>query len=240
MAFVARNTILEQLEPSVVLRNAGKIQQIDLRRGTVLQEVGAVVQWVWFPENALVCVASESVSGESVSGGMVGWSGAYGAFEACGSRTSFARAFVQIAGSAHRIRADHYREFFEQSAALRTAIHKHIEALLVEARQLIACTALHSVESRFCRALLDASERSHGRSLLTLTQETLAQILGVQRTTVAATASTLQRSGLIRTGRGSIQMTDVAAIEATACTCRQTIAYATREIYSSRDKVCEA
>jgi CRP-like cAMP-binding protein len=240
MTFVSRNSILAQVEPAVVLRAGGRIQKVQLRRGSVLQEVGTLVQWVWFPEDALICIASENVNGESVSGGMMGWNGTYGAFEACGSRTSFTRALVQIAGAAHKIRADHYRELFDQSAALKNAIHRHVEALLVEARQLVACTALHSVESRMCRALLDACERSHSGRVLSLTQETLAQILGVQRTTIAVTASTLQKNGLIRTGRGTLELVDLPRLEATACACRATIAYATAEIYTSRDKVCEA
>jgi len=240
MTFVTRNTILAQLEPAVVLRAAGRIQKTTLRRGAVLQELGNEVQWVWFPEDSLICVASENASGESVSGGMIGWNGAYGAFEACGSRTSFGRAHVQISGAAHKIRADHYRELFDHSSALRNAIHRHVEALLVESRQLVACTALHTVESRMCRALLDASERSHGGPVLSLTQETLAQILGVQRTTIAVTASTLQKNGLIKTGRGSIELLDTRKLEATACACRGTIAYATSQIYSSGEKVCEA
>ena len=232
--------ILAQLEPLMAQRNASKIQAVQMRRAMVLQEAGAAVQWVWFPEDALICIASENMNGESVSGSMMGCNGAYGAFEACGSRVSFTRAFVQIAGSGYRIRADHYRELFEQSPALRTAIHKHIESLLVEARHLLACTALHPVESRFCRALLDAAERSHAGSVLSLTQETLAQILGVQRTTIAATASILQKDGLIRTVRGNIELIDKNAIETAACACRQTIAYATNEIYSSTEKVCKA
>jgi CRP-like cAMP-binding protein len=188
----------------------------------------------------LVSIVSENASGESVAGAMIGWNGTCGAFEACGSRTSFTRASVQISGSAHRIRADHYRELFDQSPAVRTAVHRHIESMLVEARQLVACTALHSVESRMCRALLDASERSHGGPSLSLTQEALAQILGVQRTTIAVTASTLQKAGLIRTGRGTLELLELKKLEATACACRSTIQYAIAEIYSSRDKVCEA
>jgi CRP-like cAMP-binding protein len=235
----SRNLVLSQVEPSAVPRIADRIQCIRLRRGSVLQEVGTSVQWVWFPEDALISIASENASGESVTGGMIGWNGAYGAFEACGSRTSFTRALVQISGAAHRIRADHYRELFDQSSALRSAIHRHIEALLVEARQLIACTALHSVESRLCRVLLDASERSHGGTSLSLTQEALAQMLGVQRTTIAVTASSLQKGGLIRTGRGSVELLDLRKLNATACACRATIGYAAEEIYSSRRKVCE-
>jgi CRP-like cAMP-binding protein len=240
MTFVSRNVLLSQVEPAIILRAGPKIQTVQLRRGSVLQEVGASVQWVWFPEDCLIGVASENLSGESVAGGMIGWDGVYGAFEACGSRTSFTRASVQIAGSARKMRAEHYRELFDQSAALRAALHRHIEAILIEGRQLIACTALHTVESRLCRVLLDASERGPGGPLLSLTQETLAQILGVQRTTIAVAASTLQKDGLIRTGRGSVELLDLKRLAAAACACRSTIAYATAEIYASRDQVCEA
>lgn len=240
MTFVSRNALLSQVEPSLISRAGRKIQSVQLRRGSVLQEVGALVQWVWFPEDSLIGIASENLNGESVAGGMIGWNGVYGALEACGSRTSFTRASVQISGAAHKMRAEHYRELFDQSAALRAAMHRHIEAILVEARQLVACTALHSVESRMCRVLLDASERSHGGSLLSLTQETLAQILGVQRTTIAVTASTLQKEGLIRTGRGTVELLDLKRLGSAACACRSTIAYAMAEIYSSRDQVCEA
>lgn len=235
-----RNLILSAIESSAMARAADRIQRVQVRRGDILQEVGALVQWVWFPEDALISIASENAGGESVTGGMVGWNGVNGAFEACGSRTSFTRALVEISGSAHRIRADHYRELFDQSVALRSAIHLHIEAVLVEARQLIACTALHSVESRMCRVLLDASERSHGGTTLSLKQEALAQMLGVQRTTIAVTASSLQKGGLIRTSRGSLQLLDLKGLDSTACACRATIGYTTAEIYSSRGKACEA
>ena len=240
MTFTPRNSILNQLEPALALRAGDKLQRVQMRRGTVLQEIGTPVQTVWFPENSLICVASENPSGESVTGGMIGWNGVYGAFEACGSRMSFTRAHVQVTGAGHRIRADHYRDLFDHSVALRTAMHKHVEALLVEARHLVACASLHSVESRMCRVLLDASERSHGGAVLSLTQETLAQILGVQRTTIAVTASALQKNGVIRTGRGNIELLDAKQVERCACSCRQAIAYAAAEIHASGAKACEA
>jgi CRP-like cAMP-binding protein len=240
MTFTCRNSVLAKLEPALVMRSSGKIQRTEFRRGSKLQEIGALVQWVWFPETALICVASENLGGESLSGGMIGWNGVYGALEACGSRMSFTRATVQIAGEGYRIRADHYRELFDHSSALRTAIHKYVEATLVETRQLVACAALHSVESRLCRALLDASEQSHGGSALSITQESMAHMLGVQRTTVALTTSTLQKSGLIRSGRGTIELLDLKGIEAASCSCRQTIAYAVAAIYASEEEACEA
>ena len=240
MSPIFRNLILSQLEPAILRSADERLQRVQVRRGNALQEAGTAVRWVWFPEDALISVASENPNGESVAGSMIGWNGTYGAFEACGSRTSFTRALVQIAGTAYRVRSDHYRALFEQSAALRNAIHRHVEALLVETRQLMACTALHSVESRLCRALLDASERSHGGYSLTLTQEALAQMLGVQRTTIAVTASSLQKQKILRTGRGSVELLDVKKLEAKACACRVATEHALTQIYLSGGKACEA
>jgi CRP-like cAMP-binding protein len=240
MNFAPKNEILARLEPAVALRMAGRFEQVTLARGSVLQDTGTPVEWVWFPEDTLICLAAESVEGESVSGGMVGRNGTFGAFEACGSRLAYARAIVQIRGEAWRIRAAHYRELFEASAALREAIHKHVEALLVEARQLVACTAIHRVDARMCRVLLDASARSHRGASLTLTQEELAHILGVQRSTIAVASSALQRAGVITSRRGAIEIVDFARLEAAACSCRETIAFAQQEIAGTSDHVCEA
>lgn len=239
MTFTPQNEILAEIEPAVALKFGAHLERVELTRGQVLQETGDPVDWVWFPENALICIASESVEGESVSGGMVGRNGAFGAFEACGSRLSYARALVQIDGEAWRIRDHHYRDLFHLSANLRVAIHKHVEALLVEARQLVACTAIHRVEHRMCRFLLDASARSHRQAHLTLTQEELANALGVQRSTIAVASSALQRSGLIGSRRGSIDILDFARLEAAACSCRRTIAFAQHEILATPDQVCE-
>jgi CRP-like cAMP-binding protein len=239
MTFNPKNQILAEIEPAVALKFTGHLERVQIGKGEVVQETGAPVLWVWFPDSALICIASESIEGESVSGGMVGCNGAFGAFEACGSRLSYSRGLVQIAGEAWRMRDTHYRDLFDQSSKLRVAIHKHIEALLVEARQLVACTALHRVESRMCRVLLDASARSHQGSQLTLTQEELANILGVQRSTIAVASSSLQRGGLIRSRRGSIDILDFARLEAAACSCRRTIAFAQEEIAETPDQVCE-
>ena len=239
MTFSPRNEILIQLEPAVALRMTSRFERMTLERGSVLQETGATVEWVWFPETTLICLAAENVEGESVSGGMVGRNGAFGAFEACGSRISYARALVQISGEAWRIRAGHYRELYEQSPKLREAIHKHVETLLVEARQLVACTAIHRVEKRLCRVLLDASLRSHQGPNLTLTQEELANILGVQRSTIAVASSALQKAGLITSRRGVIAIRDFDKLRGAACSCRETIAYAQQEIVATHEHVCE-
>jgi CRP-like cAMP-binding protein len=234
------NVLLRRLEPAVLARFRERLHMVDLTRGEVLQEAGDEVAWVYFPESGLISLASETLAGESVSGEVVGSDGALGVFEACGSRRTFARAVVQIPGTAWRARAATYREMFDQSASLREAVHKHVEVLLVESRQLMACNAIHTVESRLARTVLDSVDRSGCGPLLPLTQEALAQMLGVQRSTVTLCAAALQRARLIRTVRGAIEVLDRPGLEKAACTCRGTIAFARDEIHASLADVCEA
>ena len=99
MTFAPDNAILKQLEPAVTMRMRTCFEAVSLRRGAVLQHTGTEIEWVWFPESALICLVAESLDGENVTGGMVGRHGVFGAFEACGSRLSYARAIVQIAGN---------------------------------------------------------------------------------------------------------------------------------------------
>lgn len=234
------NHLLRAVEPHVLARFADRLQQAPLGKGDVLHEPGEPVEWVYFPESGLIGVLSETLAGESVESAMVGRDGALGVFEACGSRQSFYRAVVQIPGCARRLRASAYRELFDASSALRTAVHKYVELLLGEARQFVACNALHSVDSRLSRSLLDALDRSGTDTVLPLTQESLAQMLGVQRTTVAVGISALQRAGVIRSGRGAIEILDRAGLERAACACRDTIAFMRRDIQRSDAAVCDA
>jgi CRP-like cAMP-binding protein len=240
MAFSATNLILQKLEPVTAERFEARLVLDQLVRGDILQEPGREIETVWFPETGLVTIASENVAGDIVCGAIVGANGACGAFEACGSRRSYSRASVQIPGQAWRIRAAAYRELFDASPALRDAMHRNVELALFEARQCIACNAIHDVESRMSRTLLEIAERSGAGPVLQLTQETLAQMLGVQRTTIAVTASQLQRANVIRTWRGTIELLAPDRLERLSCACRQTIAYVRSEIYGSDSSSCEA
>ena len=235
-----KNVLLRQLEAAVLARFRERMHLVDLAKGEVLQEPGEEVEWVYFPEAGLISIASETVAGEIVSGETVGWDGSVGAFEACGSRRTFARAIVQIPGRAWRLRAGTYRELFDQSENLRSAVHKHVEVLLVESRQLMACNAIHTVESRLGRAILDALDRSGAGPQVPLTHEALAQMLGVQRSTVTLCAAALQRAHLIRNTRGAIEVLDRSGLEKAACACRATISFARDEIHGSLAQACEA
>jgi CRP-like cAMP-binding protein len=234
------NVLLQAVSPQVRARFSSRFQLVQLNKGDVLQEAGEMVEWVYFPERGLISVQSETVAGEAVESGMIGSEGALGVFEACGSRLSFCRGIVQVPGAALRTKVTHYRELFGACSSLRTAVHKYVELLLAESRQFVLCNAIHPVERRLSRFILDALDRSGSETVLALTQESLAQNLGVQRTTVAACASALQRDGLIRSGRGTLEVLDRPGLERAACSCRPTLEFMRLELNRSTLTACDA
>jgi len=198
------NALLKDLEPSARGRFRMQLQPAELRRGEVLHRPGQPVERIYFPLKGLVAVLSETLAGESVQTGMIGCDGAVGAAEACGSGQPLSRSVVQVPGIALHLSAMAYRDLYDTSPALRWGVQRYMEMVLAEARQSVVCNALHPVERRLSRAILDALDRSCLERVLPLTQETLAQMLGAQRTTVAAFLSRMQRSGLVKTGRGML------------------------------------
>lgn len=154
------NYLLLQVERDVAARFEKRFQAVSVAKGDVLQDPGAPLQFVYFPETAVLAAGAETLAGEIVHVDLIGAEGVFGAFEACGSRQCFARLAVLMPGLVLRLAAPAYREMFDASPALRTAVHKHAELLIVEARHFVACNALHTVENRICRALLDVADRN--------------------------------------------------------------------------------
>jgi CRP-like cAMP-binding protein len=232
--------VLRAVELPVRAKFEARFELIPLEKGQVLQETGDGVEWVWFPETGLIGLATETSGGESAQCATVGYDSAVGVFEACGSRRVFHRAQVQVPGKAWRARAATYRELFDQSEGLRTAVHKLVEVLLAESRQYVACNALHSLQSRLARLLSDVQDKAQCGDTLPLTQDALAQMLGVQRTSVALAVASLQKVGVVRRGRGALAISDRQGLEREACSCRDTLTFARDEIYASFDAACEA
>lgn len=234
------NWLLEAAGPGVWDKAGGAPKLAELARGDTLQRQGEIVERVYFPEGALLGLFCGLPSGELVQTAMVGWDGALGVFEACGSRRATYQAEVQVAGPAWVIAVDVYQRAFEACPSLRERVHKYVELLLTEARQYVACNALHSVEERLARSLLEALDRSEAETDLPVTQEVMADMLGVQRTTVTEALGKLARQGLVRPRRGSVEVVDRQEIARRACLCWAVIADARREILSSPMPVCDA
>jgi CRP-like cAMP-binding protein len=157
-------------------------------------------------------------NGAAIESATIGREGAFGLMAAVAPRQSMSRAIVQVPGRASRMSASALAEAVRHAPDLASLIDRHNDALFGHAIQSVACNALHAVEARFCRWLLSCRDRIDSDTVA-LTQEFLADMLGVQRTTVTAVAGALQAKGLIRYRRGVVDILDRAGLEATACEC---------------------
>jgi CRP-like cAMP-binding protein len=151
-----------------------------------------------------------------------------GGAAALNSKTSISQAIVQISGAGSAVEVDHLRHLAEQSADVRSTLIRHEQLVLAQAQQSAACNAIHTIVARLSRWLLRCRDLA-GSEDLPLTQEFIAQMLGVRRTSVSIVANTLQQAGLIRYKRGHIRILDLDGLSESACEC-----YATVRAHSDR------
>ena len=204
----------EQMEPHLSHR--------DFERGQVFYEPGQPIDHVYFPHSGVLSVLSVLEDGSAIETSTVGRESAVGLLAGLTPLVSFSRVVGQSPGHVSRIEARRLRSLSAGSPVLRNIIMRHCDALLAHAQQSTACNALHDVEERFCRWLLTCHDRSDGNEL-NVTQEFLAMMLGVQRTTVTQVAGMLQEAELIRYQRGRIYIIDRPGLERRACECYRVI-----------------
>jgi CRP-like cAMP-binding protein len=213
-----RNRLLAALPSADLALLAPDLKQVPLARGAVLQEQGERIDHVYFPEEGILSLLTVMQQGDAIEIATVGRDGAVGSLAGLGTRRSHTRDVVQVAGSALRIAAARFRKVAEESAAVRDIIVRYGEMLLIQVQQTAACNALHDVEARLSRWLLQARDRVDGKTIQ-LTHEFLSQMLGVRRPTVTVVARMLQDAGLIRYHRGHIEIIDRRGLEGRACEC---------------------
>jgi CRP-like cAMP-binding protein len=192
--------------------------QVDLERGRLLYDPGDRIDTVYFPLDGVISLMTLMDNGAAIESTTIGPEGAMGLMAAVSPRQSLSRAIVQTPARVAKISAVNLHEAWEKSPRIRDLVDRHNEALFGHAIQSVACNALHAVEARFCRWLLTCHDRI-STDTVALTQEFLADMLGVQRTTVTAVARTLQEKGAIRYRRGVVDIIDRAALEALTCEC---------------------
>jgi CRP-like cAMP-binding protein len=203
---------------------------VDLRRGEVLFEPGSDVPATHFPSaGTVVALVVGIADGRTVEVATIGKEGAVGGIVSGGHAPAFARAVVQIPGPALRVELKALDQAKARSSHVRELFARYSDALLAQVMQSVACNAFHPLEARCCRWLLTAQDRA-GTETIPLTQEYLAEMLGVQRTTVSAVARALQDHGLIAYRRGAISMLDRAGIEGRACECYRAVERHFREV----------
>jgi CRP-like cAMP-binding protein len=212
------NHFLTSLNATDLKTVQAMISPVQLVRSEVINNPGELIGHIYFPVDSILSVVTVMQDGAQVESRTIGRESAYGLLQVLGSPISFERMLVQVGGGAWRAPLPQLREAALASRTLIQAIVHHAQATIIQASQTVACNSLHPAEQRLCRWLLLTRDRL-GSDVLPLTQEHLAIMLGVQRTTVTALASQLQARGAISYVRGRITLVDVDAIRRCACEC---------------------
>lgn len=197
---------------------APHLAQVDLERGRLLYDPGDPIDVVYFPHDGVISLMTLMENGAAIESATIGREGALGLMAAVSPRQSLSRAIVQTPARVSRISVERLHDAWERSPRIRDLADRHNEALYGHVIQSVACNALHTVEARFCRWLLTCHDRI-STDTVALTQEFLADMLGVQRTTVTAVARGLQDKGVIRYRRGVVDIVDRPGLERLTCEC---------------------
>ena len=229
------NYFLDSLSEADLALIRRDLVQVELQRDQVLTEVGERVRTATLPINAIVSVVAVMRDGRSIESRTVGRESGYGLMHALGSRYSFERALIQVAGEVFQAPIATLAEAARTSPTMLSAIARHGQTTLVQAALGTACNTLHGAEHRLCRWLLMTQDRV-ASDVVPLTQEHLAIMLGVQRTTVTMLASQLQAKGAISYSRGRIRIVDRKALKACACECYDLMTEAAGQILAEESE----
>ena len=198
------------------------LKVIELPQELVLFDAGDPMKAVYFPHMGIVSLVVDLTSGDMIEAAMVGRDGVVGGSAALNGDLSLNKAVVQLMGRASVADVEHVRTLAESSVVFRTALMRHEQFVMAQAQQSAACNASHAVEARISRWLLRCRDLA-GSDDIALTQEFLAEMMGVRRTSVSLVANTLQQAGLIKYRRGHIRVLDVEGLQDAACECYETV-----------------
>jgi CRP-like cAMP-binding protein len=213
-----RNRLLAVLPRPECDRWLPLLEPVDLRLGQVLHESGVTLDHVYFPTGAIVSLLYVMANGASAEIAVVGDDGIVGVSLFMGGESTPSRAVVQSAGWAFRLKAQQLMDEFNRNGPVRHLLLRYTQALITQMAQTAVCNRHHSLDQQLCRWLLLSLDRLEGCELL-MTQELIANMLGVRREGVTEAATKLQLAGLIRYTRGHITVMDRAGLEQRTCEC---------------------
>lgn len=216
------NSLLESLPAKVFAAVEDYLTIINLTHGDVVAEAGRKIQRVYFPYSGVISLVVELHSGRMIETAMVGRDGVFNAAAALDGKVALNKGIVQLAGTAAAIKAHQLGRLADEIKPLSALLIRHEQVMFAQSQQSAACNASHMVEARMCRWLLRMRDLAETDNLL-LTQEFLAQMLGVQRSSVSGVASALQKAGLIEYQRGRIRILNVKGLQDGSCECYATV-----------------
>jgi CRP-like cAMP-binding protein len=216
------NLLLDSLPRPDMERLRPHLEAVSVGVRHVIYEPNGPISHVYFPIDCVISLVTYLEDGSSVEMATIGLEGMVGLPIFLGSETMPSRAFGQVPGDALRIKAAAFRAEIERSGPLVRVLNRYTQALFNQVAQTTACNRVHLVEQRCARWLLQTHDRVRSDQFL-LTQEFLAQMLGVRRSGVSAAAGLLQKAGLIRYARGRITVLDRSGLESASCECYRVI-----------------
>ena len=216
------NKLLAALPPELYGRLQPHLELIPLKLGASVYEAGGKQAYVYFPTDAIVSLLYVMKDGASAEIAVVGNEGLVGVSLFMGGDTTPSRAVVQSAGRAYRLRAKTMKAAFEFGGPLQHLLLRYTQALITQMSQTAVCNRHHSIEQQLCRWLLLSADRLP-TNVLSMTQELIANMLGVRREGVTESAGKLQEAGLIRYSRGRITILDRPRLETRVCECYQVV-----------------
>ena len=210
-----------------------ELEKVALDQDAVLSRAGDDIEYVYFPHSGAISLMIDMADGHTVATAAIGCEGAVGLLSVLGPSPSAITAVVRVAGTADRIPASRFHAAFNQSPAIRRVLQTHVRAMLIQFQLGSACNALHPVEARMARWLLQIRDRVD-HDVLPLTQQALSQILGVRRTTVTLLMRNLRARGAIKSDRRGLIEIDRVRLEAAACECHSAMRLEVEGIFSMK------
>lgn len=217
-----QNHLLDALPAIDHNRIAARLELVTLKLGDVLYEPGVPLRYVYFPATAIVSLLYVMEDGSSAEIAIVGNEGILGIALFMGGDTTPSRAVVQSAGHAYRLKAQLLKDEFARFGPFLRVLLRYTQALITQMAQTAVCNRHHTVDQQLCRWLLLSLDRLESNEL-TMTQELIANMLGVRREGVTEAAGKLQHAGLIHYRRGKIMVLDRPRLEARSCECYQVV-----------------
>ena len=212
------NLLLASLAPEIFGALKPHLSLVEYKHGQILSEPGDAITAVHFPHSGIVSLVVVLQTGDVVETAMIGRDGALHAACALDGKVSLNRAIVQLPGHGSSIPAQLLSDIADEFPDLRRLLIRHEQVVLAQAQQSGACNASHLVEARLCRWLLRCRDLARSDDLL-ITQEFMAQMLGVRRSSLSLVANTLQKAGLISYRRGRVHVINAAGLKEAACEC---------------------
>jgi CRP-like cAMP-binding protein len=217
-----RNHILHALPPAERERLYPNLQLVSMPLGRVVYESGARLRHIYFPVDCIVSLLYVLKDGASAEIAVVGREGAVGVSLFMGGETTPSRAVVQSAGSAYRLTRTRLKQEFERHGLLLSVLLRYTQSLITQMAQTAVCNRHHALDQQLCRWLLFSLDRLESNELK-MTQELIANMLGVRREGVTEAAGRLQKQGVIRYSRGKITVLDRPRLEKLSCECYEVV-----------------